>query len=140
MQQEMCLFRGFTKEQASQALALLSQEGGAFHTAFSPMTDSMGNLKMEDLIAALFEGTPLGGQALTEGQRVVLMAVSQKERAVTVMRAIKTVSENPQDIVFAMVTQTALQWTLQEYIDHVSEEHEYMKTHNPAEDPDMKKV
>jgi hypothetical protein len=104
------------------------------------MTDSMETMKMEELITALFEGTALAGKALTEGQRVVLMAVTQKERAVTVMRAVKSVSEDPQDIVFAMVTQTALQWTLQEYIDHISEEHEYMKTHNPADDPDMKKV
>ncbi|WP_168203471.1 DUF3783 domain-containing protein [Oceanispirochaeta crateris] len=140
MQQEMCLFRGFTKDQATQALNLLSQEGGEFNTRFAPMTDSMETMKMEELITALFEGTALGGKALTEGQRVVLMAVTQKERAVTVMRAVKSVSEDPQDIVFAMVTQTALQWTLQEYIDHISEEHEYMKTHNPADDPDMKKV
>ena len=139
-QQEICLFRGFTKDQAGEALGILSQAGGEYKTSFAPMTEEMTDQNMESLINTLFEGRYPGGKALTEGQRVVLMAVQSKERAVTVMRSVKSISENPQDIVFAMVTQTALGWTLGEYIDHISKEHEYMKTHNPAEDPDMKPV
>jgi len=140
MQQEICLFRGFTKDQAGEAMGILSQAGGEYKTSFAPMTEEMTNLNMEALIDSLFQGNFPGGKALTEGQRVVLMAVQSKERAVAVMRSIKSISEDPQDIVFAMITKTALTWTLKEYIEHISQEHEYMKTHNPAEDPDMKPV
>ena len=80
------------------------------------------------------------GRAIIDGKRVVFMAVYSKERAITIMRAVKSVSADPGDIIFAMITETALKWTLQHYLDHVAEEHEYMKTHNPANDPDMKKI
>lgn len=140
MIQEICLLRGFNKEQALQALEIISAEGGDYKTSFAPMTDVMTTMKMETLIESLFEGNAPGGNPLREGHRVVIMAVADKQRAITIMRALKSISTDPKDIVFAMVTQTSLQWTLQEYIDHISEEHEYMKTHNPAEDPDMKKM
>ncbi|MDC7235030.1 MAG: DUF3783 domain-containing protein [Spirochaetales bacterium] len=140
MIQEICLMRGFTKDLAGQALQKLAEEGGEYSTSFAPMTDEMRDMKMEPLLESLFEGKAPGGNPLREGHRVVIMAVSSQQRAVTIMRAVKSVSPDPHDIVFAMVTQTALGWTLQHYIDHVSEEHEYMKTHNPAEDPDMKKI
>lgn len=140
MIQEICLLRGFTKEQAAQALEIISAEGGEFKTSFAPMTDAMTDMKMEALLESLFDGKPIAGSPLREGHRVVIMGVAAKQRAISVMRAIKSISADPQDIVFAMVTQTSLNWTLQEYIDHISEEHEYMKTHNPADDPDMKKI
>ena len=140
MLQELCLFRGFTKDQAGQALQGLSAEGGEFKTSFAPMTENMRDMKMKDILETMFGGISPGGDPLREGHRVVIMAAASKQRAVSIMRNVKAVSENPQDIVFAMITETALKWTLQEYIDHVSEEHEYMKTHNPAEDPDMKKI
>ncbi len=140
MLQELCLFRGFTKDQAGQALQGLSAEGGEFKTSFAPMTENMRDMKMKDILETMFGGNSPGGDPLREGHRVVIMAAASKQRAVSIMRNVKAVSENPQDIVFAMITETALKWTLQEYIDHVSEEHEYMKTHNPAEDPDMKKI
>ena len=104
------------------------------------MTDEMTKMKMEELLESLFEGKAVGGNPLREGHRVVIMGVAAQPRAISIMRAVKSISAEPQDIVFAMVTQTSLKWTLQEYINHVSEEHEYMKTHNPAEDPDMKKI
>ncbi len=140
MLQELCLFRGFTKDQAGQALELLKAEGGEFNTSFAPMTEKMRDMKMQEILETMFGGSHPGGDPLREGHRVVIMAVGSKQRAVSVMRSIKSVSPDPQDIVFAMVTETAMKWTLQEYIDHVSEEHEYMKTHNPADDPDMKKI
>ena len=140
MVQEICLLRGFTKEQAAQALEIISAEGGEFQTSFAPMTDEMTKMKMEALLESLFEGKAVGGNPLREGHRVVIMGVAAQPRAISIMRAVKSISAEPQDIVFAMVTQTSLKWTLQENINHVSEEHEYMKTHNPAEDPDMKKI
>jgi hypothetical protein len=44
------------------------------------------------------------------------------------MRSFKAVLPDPQDIIFAVVTQTALTWTFEEYIEHLGNEHEYMKT------------
>lgn len=140
MIQEICLMRGFTKDQAGKALQVLSEEGGEFKTSFAPMTDSMLDQKVERVMESLFEGKAPEGSPLREGHRVVIMAVSSQQRAISIMRAVKSQSADPGDIVFAMVTQTALQWTLAEYIDHVSREHEYMKTHNPADDPDMKQI
>ena len=140
MTQEICLLRGFTKSQAGKALEGLASDAKEFKTSFVPMSDEMQEMNMDVLLDSLFEGKPPGGGPLREGHRVVIMAVSSQERALAIMRAVKAVSEDPQDIVFAMVTQTSLSWTLQTYIDHVSEEHEYMKTHNPADDPDMKKI
>ena len=140
MTEELCLFKGFRKEEAAAALKTVSDEGGAGMTRFAPMTEGMVDMKMEEILSRLSEGEMVEGKALTEGRRVVFMGVASKERAVTIMRSIKSVSEEPGEIVFAMITQSALGWTLQEYIDHVSAEHEYMKTHNPADDPDMKKI
>jgi hypothetical protein len=37
-----------------------------------------------------------------------------------------------------MITETASTWTFQNYFEHLMKEHEYMKTHSPKNDPDMK--
>lgn len=140
MTEELCLFKGFRKDQAAAALKAVSEEGGGYRTSFAPMTEGMIPLKIEEILSRLSEGEMVEGKALTEGKRVVFMGVGSKERAVALMRGIKSASQDPGDIVFAMITRTALGWSLQEYIDHVCAEHEYMKTHNPADDPDMKKV
>ncbi|OQY35236.1 MAG: hypothetical protein B6241_01695 [Spirochaetaceae bacterium 4572_59] len=141
MLQELCILKGFSKEIADSAMSSLSEiSGEETKTSFAPMTDSMQNRKVEDVLEDLFKGIPGEGKALTEGKRVVFMAVHSKERAVAIMRSVKSVSVNPHEIIFAMVTETALKWTVGHYIDHLAEEHEYMKTHNPAQDPDMKKV
>jgi len=141
MLQELCLLRGFSREQAAMGLDALAQTTGeAVQTRFAPMTDAMQERKVEEILEDLFSGAPIEGTALTAGKRVVFMAVYSKDRAVAIMRAIKSVSPDPKEIIFAMVTETALKWTVNQYIAHVSEEHEYMKTHNPAEDPDMKPV
>ncbi len=63
-----------------------------------------------------------------------------KEHVFAIMRGIKSASSRPQDIIFAMVTDTAASWTLEEYLKHLKTEHEYMKTHTPDQDPDMKKL
>ena len=142
MIQEMCLLKGFTKEQAARGLEALSAISTVeeVKTTFAPMTDSMIDMTVEQVLERLFKGESVEGNAITRGHRVIFMAVYSKERAVTIMRTMKSLSEDPQDIIFAMVTETALKWTLGKYLEHVSEEHEYMKTHNPAADPDMKPV
>ncbi len=140
MTEELCLFKGFQKEQAAAALKVISEEGGATGTRFAPMTEGMKSLKMQEILERISEGEMIEGKVLSEGRRVVFMGVESQERAVTLMRGIKSVSEDPGEIAFAMITRTALGWSLQEYVDHVCAEHEYMKTHNPADDEDMKRI
>lgn len=141
MLQELCILKGFSKEMAGSAMSTLSEiSKEETKTSFAPMTDAMLDRNVEDVLEDLFEGIPGEGKALSDGKRVVFMAVHSKERAVAIMRSIKSVSADPHDIIFAMVTETALKWTVKHYMEHVGEEHEYMKTHNPANDPDMKKV
>ena len=54
-----------------------------------------------------------------------------------IVESFKSVLPNPRDVVFAMVTETALKWTFSYYLDHLSEEHAYMKSHRPEDEPDM---
>lgn len=72
------------------------------------------------------------------GPRVVLILTSDRQRLFKVMRGFKAVVEQPQDVIFAMITETASTWTVNQYFSHLSEEHEYMKTHSPEGDPDMR--
>lgn len=72
------------------------------------------------------------------GPRVVLILTSDRQRLFKVMRGFKSVVDQPQDVIFAMITETAATWTVSHYFSHLSEEHEYMKTHSPEGDPDMR--
>ncbi|KQC06857.1 MAG: hypothetical protein APR62_00915 [Smithella sp. SDB] len=60
--------------------------------------------------------------------RVVIVLASECEQVLQIMRSFKAVLPDPQNIIFAVVTQTALTWTFEEYIGHLGNEHEYMKT------------
>ncbi len=140
MAQEICFFKGFTKNQALRAMALLKQESGKEPMLFVPMTEAMLKLNMKEILQRTARGDMPQSPGLSKEPRVVLMGVEDKRRAVNLMGCIKQVVKCPEDTVFAMITPKALEWTLEEYIVHVVKEHEYMKRHNPEEDPDMKKL
>lgn len=70
--------------------------------------------------------------------RVVLMHTGERGEITQIMRSFKSVLSNPNDLIFAMITDTALGWTFQFYLDHVAEEHEYMKNHRPEDNPDLR--
>ncbi|HET57934.1 MAG TPA: DUF3783 domain-containing protein [Deltaproteobacteria bacterium] len=72
--------------------------------------------------------------------RVVVIGSPDRDRVLQVMRSFKSVLADSRNVIFAMLTETAATWTFGEYIEHLGMEHEYMKTHNPAEDPDMKQM
>ncbi|MEN6475576.1 MAG: DUF3783 domain-containing protein [Syntrophaceae bacterium] len=72
--------------------------------------------------------------------RVVIVHAPKREQVLQVMRGFKAVLPNPQDMIFAMITDTARTWTFEEYIGHLGSEHEYMKTHDPTDNPDMKRM
>jgi hypothetical protein len=70
--------------------------------------------------------------------RVVLINSQDRQQVIQIMRSFKTVLPDPQEVIFAMITETAWTWTFQYYFEHLTKEHEYMKTHSPKHDPDMK--
>jgi hypothetical protein len=79
-----------------------------------------------------------GGTQAFGQYRVVLINSQDREQVIKVLRSFKKVLPQPQDVIFAMITETALTWRFQDYVEHLSKEHEYMKTHAPQHDPDMK--
>ena len=72
--------------------------------------------------------------------RVVLMHSQDRQQVIKILRSFKKVLANPQDVIFAMITETALAWTFQHYFEHLAKEHEYMKTRSPEHDADMKRM
>ncbi len=72
------------------------------------------------------------------GTRLVFMGTQDREILIRIMQGCKSVLADPGEVIFAMVTETAVGWTFQYYLDHVIEEHEYMKSHQPQDVPEMK--
>ena len=70
--------------------------------------------------------------------RIVLMHTGERGEIMQIIKSFKSVLAKPNDLIFAMITDTALGWTFQYYLDHVAEEHEYMKSHRPEDNPDMR--
>ena len=70
-----------------------------------------------------------GDSVILQGKyRVVMVNTMEREQVLRVMRGFKAVLPDPQDMIFAVITDTALTWTFDEYIGHLASEHEYMKT------------
>lgn len=72
--------------------------------------------------------------------RVVIVHTQERELVLQVMRSFKAVLPDPQNIIFAVITETALNWTFEDYIGHLGEEHKYMKNRRSGINPDMKKI
>lgn len=146
-QDALCLFRGFTSDQISAGLAAAAaamHENGYADTSLlhTVITDNLLDARVGDYIEGLlrsdFSEPDTNGNPESASARAVLILTSNRQRLFKIMRAIKSVSDNPQDIIFASVTETALTWTFRDYFSHLSAEHEYMKTHSPDDDPDMR--
>lgn len=145
-QDALCLFRGFRENEIqiglSSAEAAL-KEAGYVKTRihYTVISDKDLELNVGDYIENLIrmeKVTPAADAVDTAKGRAVLILTNDKQRLFKLMRGIKSVSPEPQDIIFASVTETALTWSFKHYFSHLSQEHEYMKTHSPEGDPDMK--
>ena len=138
---EIFLFRGFTKEQIEEGRNILAGKGEKLEELiFVPADSKMLETNVEEL---LNEADSMGQQAAKdsiEGLKTVIMAVASQDKALTIMRTYKSILKDPSEPAFAMITPTSLTWSLGYYMDHIHKEHEFMKTHNPADDPDMKKI
>ena len=144
----LCLFRGFSRDQIDRgiegaAAQLAAAEYSDTEIFSRSITDDLLDTNVGEHLETLFN-SDLSKNAGIESSddsasiRGVLILTSDKQRLFKIMRGIKSVSEDPQDIIFASVTESALTWTFRHYFSHLSEEHEYMKTHTPEGDPDMR--
>jgi hypothetical protein len=77
--------------------------------------------------------TALPENLLHRRGRTVIIQSFLKEHVFIIMRGIKSSCPRPNDIIFAMVTETALGWKLDDYLVHLKEEHNYMKLHPPEQ-------
>ena len=137
---EIYLLRGFSPEEIENSKAtLFARHIDLQELLFIPVSEAMMSVKVEELLNRL-EKDPAVNEEPAQGLKTMIMATGSQEKALQVMRAFKSVLTDPAEPAFAMVTQTSLSWTLGYYMEHVHKEHDYMKTHNPADDPDMKKI
>lgn len=135
------LLDSFAKTEAQAALTAFAGAGGdASRVVVAPITEKVGPQNTAEAIQAVAEGNWPGGTARTEGQRSALIAGADKANAVALMRCFKSVIPDDADPAFAMVTETGVKWTVDEYLSHIRQEHEFMKTADPSQDPDMKEV
>jgi len=135
------LLDGFAKTEAEAALAAY---GGAGHEAsrvvVAPVTDKVAVQNTAEAVEAVAAGTWPGGTPRTDVRHGALIAGADKAAAVALMRAFKSVLPADADPAFAMVTQTGRTWSVEEYLDHIRKEHDYMKNADPSMDPDMREV
>lgn len=82
--------------------------------------------KGSDVVTDKQSSSPAQGK-----NRVVMVNAMEREQVLRVMRSFKTVLPDPQNMIFAIITETALTWTFAEYIEHLAVEHEHMKTRKP---------
>ena len=135
MDKVLCFALGLSPEEIEKCMtSLYSLNGEAYLLEAIPVTDSMLSMTVAD---ALDSVTAISGQSgekiLPPGlfpYRMVVVAAQEREQVISVMRAFKAVLPDPQELIFAVITDTALGWTFGEYIGHLAQEHEYMKTRN----------
>lgn len=131
----------FARSEAEAALAAFTKAGGdASRVVVAPITEVVADQKTSEAVNAVVEGNWPGGTPRSGGRRSALIAGADKTEAVALMRSFKSVLPGDADPAFALVTQTGMDWTVEEYLDHIRKEHDYMKTADPSKDADMKEV
>ena len=135
------LLDSFAKTEAQAALTAFAGAGGdASRVVAAPITDLVADQNTDEAINAVASGEWPGGTPRSGGRRGALIAGADKANAVALMRCFKSILPSDADPAFAMVTETGRKWTVDEYLAHIRQEHEYMKTADPSQDPDMKEV
>lgn len=66
-------------------------------------------------------------------KQVVLMHGFTREEVFTILRAVKSISDNPSDIAFATSTPNNIEWKLKDIIKDVREDHEYYKNQKKSQ-------
>ena len=131
----------FARSEAEAALAAFTEAGGdASRVIVAPITEIVADQKTAEAVNAVIKGNWPGGTPRSGGRRSALIAGADKPDAVALMRSFKSVLPGDADPAFALVTQTGMDWRVEEYLDHIRKEHDYMKTVDPSKDADMKEV
>ncbi len=131
----ICFALGLSPEDIEKGKAsLYSLNQGAYLLEVIPVSDSMLPMIVADGLERATAGTrQFGEKALPPGLvpcRVMVVDTREREQVVQIMRGFKAVLSDPQDLIFAVITETVLSWTFGEYIGHLLQEHEHMKTRN----------
>jgi hypothetical protein len=67
--------------------------------------------------------------------RVILMNGFSQPEILKIMRTVKSMYENPRDLIFATTTKNNLDFKLKDLILDLSEDHEYLKNNPPGGKP-----
>ncbi len=73
-----------------------------------------------------------------DGKVVLLHGFTQSEISL-ILKAVKSVVENPQDIAFAMTTPTNMGWRIRDFVADVRGDHEYLRANPPGKQSPEKK-
>lgn len=65
--------------------------------------------------------------------RVILMNGFSQPEIIQIMRTIKSMYEDPQNLIFVTTTKSNLDFKLRDLIHDVSEDHEYLRNNPPKE-------
>ncbi len=65
-------------------------------------------------------------------ERMILLHGFEREEVMKILKAVKSVTEDPAGIAFSVTTETNLTWTVEDLVKEVREEHEYMKANPPG--------
>ena len=74
------------------------------------------------------------GEEVSDGKVILLHGFSQAELS-AILKAVKSVAEDPKDIAFAMSTPTNLKWRFRDIINDVRGDHEYLRENPPGQRP-----
>lgn len=131
----------FAKTEAQAALTAFSEAGGDSSAVIAaPITENVGQQITAEAAEAVAAGNWPGGVPRRGKRRSALIAGADKRNAVALMRCFRSILPADADPVFAMVTETGRTWTVDDYLAHIRKEHEFMKTADPSQDPDMREV
>jgi len=131
----------FSRSSAQAALSVFEDAGGdASRIIVAPITELVARQNTAAAVTDAAEGRWPGGTPRVGAKPSALIAGATKRDAVALMRSFKSVLGPDADPAFAMVTETGMGWSIEEYLAHIHKEHSYMKTADPSKDPDMKKI
>jgi hypothetical protein len=140
----ICLTRGFSeKDIIIGRKAFYKTHPHAKRLKIFPVTGELLGAIAGDVIQSIADGSEKQREPESTSDpafRAMLIDSRDRNQVINIMRSFKKVLSDPDNMAFAMITETAKTWTFQAYFDHLAQEHEFMKTHSPKDNPDMKKV
>jgi hypothetical protein len=131
----ICFSLGLSPGDVERGRASFNESCGAKgELVVVPVTGAMLDRSVGNALESVISGSaPDGSIPVLPGQfpcRIVVVAALEREQVFSVMRSFKAVLPDPQGLIFAVITETALGWTFRNYAIHLVQEHEEMKARN----------